>query len=487
MVLGIMRSKKFSKRVLGVLLVIIIPAFVFWGVGSLSDRPKPAGKIFGRSISAEDFRSSRQGVQVQIMLNFFSDYDRMSSILKDRTLINTMAWERLLLLMSARAKKLDVPNRDVMLFIASHPLFQRGGSFDKAIYGSVLRNPALSISPRQFEELVRENLLVIKFRDMLLGDITVTDEEITEIFLTHAGKAAFSYFLIDKETYSGGIDVTDLEVKEAYERNKDRLYSQEKAKVEYIEAPYSSIDEKTLISSKLENELAGKSAENISLKDIAGKMGMKYGESPLFAREDTLVGMEWFQGFNDTSFSLKNNEISYPVSLDSEKGSVFVIKRLETETPRLLSFEDVSSEIALALKNVKSVDLAKTKANELFEAISKGDLSFEDAAASIEAGIEQTPLLSIEDRISDIAPARELVISALSLSKDELLSPYITPKGVLILRVDETQEAPLSDLTEDVKDALRNRITTEKQNETISNWLKQHSADIETYRPLEEM
>ncbi len=58
---------------------------------------------------------------------------------------------------------------------------------------------------------------------------------------------------------------------------------------------------------------------------------------------------------------MKNNEISYPVSLDSEKGSVFVIKRLETESPRLLSFEEVSQEIAMALKNVKSVDLAKAK------------------------------------------------------------------------------------------------------------------------------
>ena len=77
MVLGIMRSRKFSKRVLMGLLIIIIPAFVFWGVGSLSDRPKPAGKIYGRAVSAENFFSSRQGVQTQILLNYFTDYERI--------------------------------------------------------------------------------------------------------------------------------------------------------------------------------------------------------------------------------------------------------------------------------------------------------------------------------------------------------------------------------------------------------------------------
>ena len=487
MVLKIMRGKKFSRRVLGGLLVIIIPAFVFWGVGSLSDRPKPAGKIFGRSISAEDFNSSRRGVQAQIILNFFSDYDRMSSILKNRSLMNTMSWERLLLLLSSKDAGFKVSNRDLMLFISSHPLFQRDGAFNKSIYNSVLRNPALSISPRQFEELIRGNLLVMKFRNSLLENISVSDEDIASKFSEYANKAVFSYFLIDKDDYFENINITEQEIRDAYDRNKDRLYSKEKAKVEYIEIFYSTAEEKTRLEQELETTAVEMAQEGTALRKTAEKMNFKYGETELFTVDDTLTGMEWFQGFNDVSFALKDGEISYPAFSSPDKGSAFIIKRVGTEVPELLSFEKVQPEIALAIKNVKSVEAAKSVADELFQSISGETLSFEDAAGSIGATVKQTPMLNATDRIEEITPARELVIAALSSQDEPFLAPFITSKGVLLTRIDEIYKAPSSELTEEIRDVLRKNIVSEKQATVVNDWLQQHSADIESYKPLEEM
>jgi len=487
MVLGIMRSKKFSKRVLTALLIIIIPAFVFWGVGSLTDRPKPVGRIFGRTVSAEDFISSRRGVQIQIILNYFSDYAAMNSILKNRALMNTMAWERLLLLGSARGKKLNVTNENVMEFISSHPLFQRGGVFDKFVYNSVLKSSAISLSPREFEELVRENLLVMQFRDTLVSNITVNDNDILRKFSERFGKAAFSYFLVDENNDPESLQVTEQEVAEVYERNKPRLFSAEKAEVEYVEVPYSSLQEKDRAILDLEKAAAEISGENLSLERLADRMGARYGKAPFFSRGDTLSGDGWFPGFNETAFNLENNEISPPVFSQADKGSAFIIRRTGTKPPEPLSLDDVRQEITTALKNAKRTAMAKTKAEALFQAISSEEVSFEDAAGSIGSEVKKTPLLGSEDRIEDLFPAREPVVAALSDPEKMILPPFVTPKGVLLLRVDNISEAPLSELTDEMKASLKNTIKTEKQAAAVTDWLNQHSSEIELFRALEEM
>jgi hypothetical protein len=486
MVLGIMRSKKFSKRVLMGLLVIIIPAFVFWGVGSLSDRPKPAGRIYGRAVSAEDFYSSRQGVQTQILLNYFTDYERMSSILKDRTLMNTMAWERLLLLSAARDRKIQVSNQEVMSFIASHPLFQRGGGFDRTVYASILRNPSLSLSPRQFEELIRENLLVMKFRNSLLDKIAVSEEEILERFRLFAGKTVFSYFLIDKNKYSEDVSINEQEIVEAYENNKDRLFSGEKAQVEYIEAKYSSSSEKDRIDETLRKAVVEISRDGLSLEEYADKTDFRYGKTGFFAVHNTLSGSSWFPGFNEATFELKDGEMSPPVFSDPEQGSAFMIRRMGTEMPELLSFEEVREEISEAIKNVKSVDLAKEEADKIFQAISDGEMTFDEAATSVNSPIKQTPPLSIEDHIENLIPARDAIIASFS-TEDEILPPYITHVGVLIMRVDDVIDPDLSDLTQEVRDSITESIVSERQVSSVTDWLRQNSSAIVPARPLEEM
>lgn len=487
MVLHIMRGKKFSKRVLGGLLVIIIPAFVFWGVDTLTDRPKPAGKIFGRTISAENFYSSRQGVQAQIILNYFSDYASMSSILKDHSLMNRMAWERLLLLLAAKDSRVRVDNREVMLFIASHPLFQRGGGFDRSVYSSVLGNPSLSMSPRRFEELVRENLMVMKFRNGLLENISVSDEEIINKFSEYADKAVLSYFLVDKDNYFEQVEVTEEEVLAAYDRNKDRLFSKEKAAVEYIEIPYSSADEKNELAQALENLAVELARENASFEKRSGELGYKYGKTELFAQDEKLSGMSWSENFNQTAFALKDGEVSFPVFSAPDKGSAFIIKRFGTETPQLLPFDKVKTEITLALRNVKSVESAKTFADELFQGISKGELTFEEAAEKAGAAVKKTAQINSESKIDDITPAKELVSAAFSSGGEKYIPPFITHRGILLTRVDELYKAPSSELTEELRETLKKSITASKQATAVTDWLNAHSADVETYRPIEEM
>ena len=104
MVLKIFRSKKFTKRTLIVLLVLIIPAFVLWGVGNLGSGPELIGKIEGRAVYPRDLAKSADGIKTQILFSHGDNFNVFSQILKNRVLINYMAWERLILLNASRGK-----------------------------------------------------------------------------------------------------------------------------------------------------------------------------------------------------------------------------------------------------------------------------------------------------------------------------------------------------------------------------------------------
>ncbi len=174
MVMNILRSKKVTRNVLLALLVLIIPAFVLWGVGGLSKKPPMVGQIGNRKIFPDAFAKSRKGIRIQILFTYYQNYETLKKILQNRALVNHMAWERLVFLTASRDQRIKITDKDILFFISNHPLFQRKGAFDKEAYNYILRNN-LSVEPREFEELVRENLQIRQFRQDLVNVIDVSE------------------------------------------------------------------------------------------------------------------------------------------------------------------------------------------------------------------------------------------------------------------------------------------------------------------------
>ena len=183
--LKLMRNKKVTKIVLWGTLILILPAFVIWGAGSLGkDKekgPKYAGLIDGRKISFEDFAESITAVRCQIFLNYFSQPKILDEIMKNKEFAGKLAWDMLIMSREAKKGKMKAADAEVINFIRTHPLFSRGGKFDERIYEYILKNN-LGLYPRNFEEIVRENLSIQKMNSLLTKDIKVTDKEVIEAY-----------------------------------------------------------------------------------------------------------------------------------------------------------------------------------------------------------------------------------------------------------------------------------------------------------------
>ena len=350
MVLHILRSKKFARKILLLLLVIIIPAFVLWGAGSVTNRPKPVGKIGTESISYEEFTESRQGMKVQVLFTYYGDFNTMTQIMKNRPMLNLMAWERLILLTSAKDAKMSIPDKEVLSFIAQHPLFQRTGKFDKEVYQYILTN-TLSVTPRQFEELVRENMEIQALRQQLIGNLTISEKELKEHYKKLNDKVRFSYFLIGGGRFVKDVTVTDADAKKYYDENQKYFEQSEQVKASHIlikVEPTAEDSEKTTAREKIQEikqklEAGGDFAE-LAKKSSEGPSGPNGGDLGYFGRGQMVPS------FEETAFALEVGHVSEPV--ETQFG-YHLIKVFDKKSGSTTPFEEVKERIEQFLKGQK--------------------------------------------------------------------------------------------------------------------------------------
>jgi len=169
---------------------------------------------------------TRHGIRVQLVLVYFSDSASLGKLLNNRSLINMMAWERLVLLNAADKKKIEVSDKDVITLLSSHPLFQRNGRFDKKTYEYIVRQ-SLALEPRQFEELLRENMKVRMIRQEVLKNLTVSDDEMRELFTAINGQVELSYITLDKNIFMNEAIIPESAALAEYTKNPEDFYEPE--------------------------------------------------------------------------------------------------------------------------------------------------------------------------------------------------------------------------------------------------------------------
>ena len=136
--LKFLRHKKTAKKIWIGLAVIIVPAFVLWGSGSLLRNRQEqtfAGIMFGKKISLQEFQDAFSAEKTSAILQFG---DKLSEF-EGQFNFEAAAWERLMLLQEAKKRKITVTDKEVVDFMQKLPLFQRNGKFDSKIYDQILK------------------------------------------------------------------------------------------------------------------------------------------------------------------------------------------------------------------------------------------------------------------------------------------------------------------------------------------------------------
>lgn len=165
----VLRSKGRRTVALWVVILLALPFILFfhWGAGQSGPGPGgTAGVIFGRPIPWERYDQTSRAIRRELASQLGDDAvpDAVEAVLRQQT------WDRLILQEEAR-RRVTVTDEELARAIHSQPAFQQAGRFDSALYFRFVR--ALGLSPRLFEEHVRDDLRV----QTLLEQVKPEDRE----------------------------------------------------------------------------------------------------------------------------------------------------------------------------------------------------------------------------------------------------------------------------------------------------------------------
>ncbi|MBD3296280.1 MAG: hypothetical protein GF392_02815 [Candidatus Omnitrophica bacterium] len=480
MVLNILRSKKVTKRVLLVILILIIPAFVLWGVGSLTDRPEPLGRIYGQKVYPEDLRESIQGIKAQVLMTYSGNLRAANSMLRDRELVNYMAWERLVLLAEAEKKDIRVPDATLTAFIASHPLFQRNGVFDAKIYEYILRNN-FGMDSRRFEELLRENIKVRNIRRDITGGIEVTDAEALEFFRKMNDQVNLSYFVVPPPPVDEDTRIPRSELLDFYRLNISSFSEAPRVEAEYIAIPYTSRQERKAAMEMIREQYPGIRSGAEDLAGTAGELGLEYGRTGPFSEKDMIPGIKFSRGMQETVFQLETGEISSPVITGEDTGAIYIFRKTAEIPARTKPFAEVSDAVAVMLRKDKRRQAAFMKASSLMERVISGEMSFREAADSVGASPRKAENVSSDGYIDSVGPAENIVREARNKGEGELLSPKAAGNGAALIRVDRIIPAG-KEAFAGQKDDIKLKLLSYKQRRAMEKWFQEKGSRVQLFR-----
>lgn len=494
--------EKSSGWIAGFVIVLLCIPFAFFGVNSYFQAGivDYIALVNGEEIPDTEYRrqfsSYRQRMAAQLGDNFDPRYFDQPVI--KRQVIDDMVRAKVLT-QASEASGMIIPDGKLADQIMAIEAFQIDGEFNPDVYQQLLA--AQFMSPGEFEDLMRRDLINAQFPEAISQTALVTDAEIARMAQLEGQQRRFDYVLVDTASVADDVAIEEQQILDYYEENADRYSEPEQVTIQYIEIDAKEIakdiefDEDTL-KLRYEDEKGRfivperRAASHILLElpadaddgtkqaimdraaDLAAQArdGADFAELAKAHSEDPGSAdfggdLGWVErgmmveAFEDALYAMEGDgAVSDPV--ESAFG-VHVIKLTGIEQEHGKSYEEVREEIL--------ADLREADAERLFvERVSRAtDLVYEDAtslAPVAEALDVEIKFAGPFDRsggdegIAADAAVIEAAFSDLVLLEGSISDAVnITPNHAVFLRVSEHQEAsrkPLEEVREEIVAAL---------------------------------
>jgi len=488
----IIALRKKMKLIFIILLLGIIPAFTIFGVGSILKSPKrkTMGEINGRKVGMREYNAA--------YMEIYRD-SQLSSREMPREQLNEAAWLRLILLDEAKKYGLQVSNEQVAHRVAS--IFKREGKFDKRFYYDIL-NRSFRITPAVYEEQTRKTIAIDTLRDIILGGIKITENELYQQYLNDNQKLTVNYLLFPYRDYLPTITPTEEELLAYYEENKDTYKKPNEVNTKYVSTSVEDYltkfeaSEEEAESYFEENKQDFMQAHEVHARHILFKIDENADEDAVEKVKTTAQGIlekandgedfaelakEHSQGpsasnggdlgffgkgamvppFEEAAFTLKAGEV-FP-ELVRTKFGYHIIKAEEIKEEIQKNFDDVKEEVITKIKTEKADALARELIEECY--YKSEDLeSMKEVADELGIKVEETGFFSYSYDIPEIGNSREYYEQAFELDLFKTSEIINTNNKYYLFSPVDHRNGSIPELSE-IRTRLKNDYKREKSKE----------------------
>ena len=215
-----LRNKQTQKSIYIVIAVAVVATFAMSGIILTTVDKKSStalGVIGNHPISAQEFLASYRAVERQASWMYG---DKIKGIVKFMNLKGE-AWDRLLLVDHAKIEKIKVSDGEVVDWVTSQNAFQNKGRFDERIYKGYVQQ-AFRSDARQFEEEIRQMLMIAKINDKLRSEVSVSAEELKKLYVEDKKERDIEYSVLMADEKSADLKTPEDAVKKL-ELTQDKL------------------------------------------------------------------------------------------------------------------------------------------------------------------------------------------------------------------------------------------------------------------------
>jgi peptidyl-prolyl cis-trans isomerase D len=506
-----------------VIAVFVLLVFVDFGPAvPTMGRSDAAATLGDYEVSWGELRRQHQTMQDQMRAAYGEQW---TPELAQQLQLEQRALDQLLsskiLLAEARRLGLQVSDDEVRREILRSFSDEQGKFVGQELYESWTRQYG---GPTAFEELLREDLLLGKLRDVLTQTVYVSDDEVERAYREGVERAAIRYLLLPRERFAeaaqadraslesyyrehqseyqlpeqraidyllvdkgvlrGRMEIPEAELRAFYDQNPDQFTREEQVQARHI---LLRTDKRTAAEARAELEAA---RSRIAGGEDFAAVARELSEDPGSAARGGDLGFfgrgRMVPAFEEAAFGAEVGDIVGPFDSD------FVVHLLEVTgrreggtTPFEEARETVKARLASERVDGAAAELAIELRNRLEEA-EPGELR-----ATMEGMAEENPAIRFATSepfgaggvIAGIGRSPELSEAAFALGVGELAPGTVAaPRGPMVVRLAEIKPPRIQPLAE-VEARVRAEVERERQQELAEARLEELRAGLDPEAP----
>ncbi|MBI4341295.1 MAG: peptidyl-prolyl cis-trans isomerase [Candidatus Omnitrophica bacterium] len=511
----LMASHAAKRRAAWIIFALLVLPFAIYGVSTrFTDRP--AGTVFGKPISQDEFQAQRAWVLRQMQTQFGEAAEALDSL---GAFVTQTTWDRILLAEEAKRRRVRVNDLELARFLQEIPALQEGGRFDRQRYLRYIT--AVGTTPQEFERLLRHNLTVDKLVSSVRSAVTVTEEQVRQAYerANEQLTAAVIFFDIERFLPETSAAATEEAVRAAFDAHSEAYREPERISFEYAGKtreeipPPAEITEQELdafyhdhpeqwptqedgtpkpleelreqVRQRVASEKAGKQLTALALDlqdDVDAKRPFeemvlargltKRAAGPL-APDDPWASQAPEPALLYAAAKLAEGEVSPVVQTDR---GVYVVRLTVRQPARVPPFEQVREQVRQRVIRDRAKELARDRANRLHEYLTKqlaDGKPFEEASAAYETPVAAASFTFTRSGsigpLGAVAAANE---AAFATPLGSLTAVLEAPTGYAILRPQTRIPADPAKFAE-AEEALRKETLAAQQSERLNQWLSE--------------
>jgi peptidyl-prolyl cis-trans isomerase D len=493
------RHKAWLKWSLGLVVVafvlLYVPSFLKAGGPQSTDT---IATVEGREIKAGNFRILyAQQVDAYRQAYGASLNDQLLKQLGiEQRLIQQMIDQEAVL---AEAKRLNltVTDSEVRARLLRLPSLQENGVFvgyDR--YHQMLAMNRPPMTPPQFEEELRKNLLSEKVQAAVTGWVTVDDADVEKAYRDRNEKVKLELAVFSANNFRNGIDATDAELAAEFAANADAYKVGERRRVRFLSIDAQALRPKVTVtdaevSAKYQQEIAtystpetyrarhilmktdGKNDEAVK-KTMEGilakakapgadfaKLATQYsddeGSTDTGGEYDNVTHGQMVKEFDEAAWALKPGEIS---GLVKTQFGYHIIKLEEHKAASVKPLAQVKAQIEDQMRWEKAQAEAQKINDEVAPTI-KTPADLDRIAQSRGLIVGDSGLFARDEPMAGIGFEPAVAAEAFTMKQDTVSGSLRTQRGFAFIALAEVQ-APHAPKLEEVKAKVREDVIRKK-------------------------